>query len=658
MLEGTSFGKYRLIELLGRGGMGEVWRAFDTATDRVVALKILPSEISNDEVFQQRFRREAHSAARLSSPHLIPIHTYGEIDGRLFVDMQLIQGRDLQTVLNNGPLPPERAVAIIDQVAKALHAAHRNGLLHRDVKPSNILLDADDFAYLFDFGIARATDDLALTAAGDFVGTWHYMAPERFSTKPIDSRSDIYSLSCVLYECLTAQHPFPGNTLERQITGHLTSPPPRPSNTNPALPPGLDTVIAKGMAKHPGDRYDTAVDLARAAREALTAPPAAPPEPPTLMRPAIPEHVHYGARPGNRAPVPMPQAPPRQTGPHATAPQTGPPRTALPQHASPQHVHGPPTLARPLPTLPPTPAREPAPARGSAPTPSRPWWRRKAAALSVAALVAVAATVAGLVVFGRSDSAHDEFQQVTLPFTGLRDPQGLSVDYGGTVYVADTEHNRILALHPGSKTPDQLPFEGLSFPTGVTADPNGSIYVNDAGNKRVLVLRYGASAPITLPFTDLGNPTGLTVDSSRTVYVTDTARNRVVALTDGSNTQTEVPFTGLNGPTGLVVSGNGTIYVSDGGNNRILMLPTDTKKQVPVPFKGLKQPGGVTLDSQGAVYVTDSGNNRALKLPAGSSDQIELPFTGLNYPWGLSVDNRGNIYVGGRNDQILELQRK
>ncbi|RFZ16407.1 Serine/threonine-protein kinase PknH [Mycobacterium marinum] len=121
LLEGTSFGKYRLLELLGRGGMGEVWRAYDPVTDRVVAVKILPAEISDDEVFQQRFRREAHVAARLTSPHLIPIHTYGEIDGRLFVDMRLIEGHDLQSVLSRGPLPPARAVHIIDQVAKALN---------------------------------------------------------------------------------------------------------------------------------------------------------------------------------------------------------------------------------------------------------------------------------------------------------------------------------------------------------------------------------------------------------------------------------------------------------------------------------------------------------------------------------------------------------
>jgi len=162
-LDGTPFGRYRLVELLGRGGMGEVWRAYDTVTDRIVAIKLLPANLSADADFQQRFRREAHAAARLNSPHVVPIHDYGEIDGRLFVSMRLIEGRDLKTVLADGRLEPARAVRIIDQVAKALHAAHEVGLLHRDIKPSNILLDRDDFAYLIDFGIARAADETRLT---------------------------------------------------------------------------------------------------------------------------------------------------------------------------------------------------------------------------------------------------------------------------------------------------------------------------------------------------------------------------------------------------------------------------------------------------------------------------------------------------------------
>jgi serine/threonine protein kinase len=173
------FGRYRLIELIGRGGMGEVWRAFDTDTDRIVAIKVLPAHFSDNEDFKQRFRREAHAAARLNTPHVIPIHHYGEIDGRLYVDMRLIEGRDLEAVLADGPLEPARAVRIIEQVAKALHAAHEVGLLHRDVKPSNILLDRDDFAYLIDFGIARAADETRLTKSGNTIGTFQYIAPER-----------------------------------------------------------------------------------------------------------------------------------------------------------------------------------------------------------------------------------------------------------------------------------------------------------------------------------------------------------------------------------------------------------------------------------------------------------------------------------------------
>ncbi|MFZ0902463.1 MAG: serine/threonine-protein kinase, partial [Mycobacterium sp.] len=195
-MEGTPFGRYRLVELLGRGGMGEVWRARDTAANnRTVAIKLLPPHLAQDHTFVARFRREADAAARLNSPHVIPIHNYGEIDGRLYVDMRLIEGRDLQTALADGPLPPGRAVRIIEQVAKALQAAHRVGLVHRDVKPSNILLDEDDFAYLIDFGIARAADQTRMTGTGNIIGSWPYMSPERLRAGQVDARADIYALA-------------------------------------------------------------------------------------------------------------------------------------------------------------------------------------------------------------------------------------------------------------------------------------------------------------------------------------------------------------------------------------------------------------------------------------------------------------------------------
>src|SRR5215204_1156157 len=240
MVERPPFGRYQLVELLGRGGMGEVWRAHDTATDRIVAIKVLPPGLANDDVFQQRFRREARAAAQLNEPHVIPIHGYGDIDGRLYVDMRLIEGRDLETILREGPLAPARAVTLIDQVAQALHAAHRVRLVHRDVKPSNVLVNEFDFAYLIDFGIARSADETRLTDTTTMIGTWQYMAPERIEGGDVDARADIYALACVLYECLTGAQPYPGDGAPSQIAWHLTIPPPRPSITRPGVPANFD----------------------------------------------------------------------------------------------------------------------------------------------------------------------------------------------------------------------------------------------------------------------------------------------------------------------------------------------------------------------------------------------------------------------------------
>jgi serine/threonine protein kinase len=267
-LDATPFGHYQLLELLGRGGMGQVFRAHDTDTDRIVALKVLPSHLAGDPVFQQRFRREAHAAAALSDPHVVPIHGYGEIDGQLYLDMRLIDGEDLGTVLSeaDGPLAAERAVTIVEQVAAALDAAHAVGLVHRDVKPSNIFVAARDFVYLIDFGIARTTSQTGLTSVGSTLGTMAYMAPERFKTGQSDPRSDVYALTCVLHECLTGGRPYSGDSLEQQLAGHLVAPPPRPSTINPALPKGFDEVVAKGMAKDPDQRYQSAGELADAAR--------------------------------------------------------------------------------------------------------------------------------------------------------------------------------------------------------------------------------------------------------------------------------------------------------------------------------------------------------------------------------------------------------
>ena len=272
-MDETPFGHYRLQKLIGRGGMGEVYQAFDTKTDRVVALKVLPPHLAQDASFQQRFKHESHAAAGVNDPHIVPIHGYGEIDDRLYLDMRLIEGRNLGAMLAKAdrPLEPAFAVDIAEQVGMALDAAHAAGLIHRDVKPSNILITDHDFVYLIDFGLARTAGEAGVTTAGNTLGTLAYMAPERFENGKADPRSDIYALTCVLYECLTGVRPYPVDSLEQQIAGHMVSEPPRPSATDPRLA-AFDSVIAKGMAKKPAKRYQTGAELAEAARAALAVP--------------------------------------------------------------------------------------------------------------------------------------------------------------------------------------------------------------------------------------------------------------------------------------------------------------------------------------------------------------------------------------------------
>ena len=272
------FGRYELLEIIGRGGMGEVYRAHDTERERIVALKLLPTHLASDESFKARFRRESRLAARLNDPHIIPIHDFGEIDGSLYIDMRLVEGRDLGSIVEtDGPLPPATAVNIISQVASALDAAHRNGLIHRDVKPSNILIAEDDeqdeaepFAYLVDFGIARpvAQDGTALTATAGTIGTVAYMSPERIAGQIGDKSTDIYALGCVLYEAITGHKPFGGEPFAIMYA-HLHAPPPQVSAAVPGVPVALDEAVARAMAKDPADRQPSAGTFAAQARRAL-----------------------------------------------------------------------------------------------------------------------------------------------------------------------------------------------------------------------------------------------------------------------------------------------------------------------------------------------------------------------------------------------------
>ena len=228
---GTDFLGYRIEELIGRGGMGVVYRAYDLRLKRPVALKLVAPSLARDERFRERFARESELVMSLEHPNVVPIYDAGDVDGRVYLAMRLVDGSDLGSLLrSDGALEPARAIAISAQIAAALDAAHASGLVHRDVKPSNVLLDASEHVYLADFGLTRRLDDDGGVAGeGRSIGTPAYLAPEQLDRAPIDGSADVYSLGCVLYECLTGEPVFPRSSRLAVAWAHLEEEPPKPS---------------------------------------------------------------------------------------------------------------------------------------------------------------------------------------------------------------------------------------------------------------------------------------------------------------------------------------------------------------------------------------------------------------------------------------------
>jgi len=288
---GTDIGGYRLETMLGEGGMGTVYLATRAADGRRAAVKIPKAELAQEPSFQQRFEREASYAASIEHPAIIEVFDAGAHEGTPYMAMRYVPGADLKEVLSrDAPLDPARTLAVLRQIAGALDAAHAAGLVHRDVKPGNVMIasgegeDPAGQAFVTDFGLAKnpGADSIALTAAGQFVGTTDYVPPEQIMGKELDHRIDIYALGCVLFECLAARVPFHGDGDLQVLYAHLQDPPPKVTDYRSDLPPAIDDVVAKAMEKEPEDRFATCCELIEAAERALGAvapPPAAPGEP-------------------------------------------------------------------------------------------------------------------------------------------------------------------------------------------------------------------------------------------------------------------------------------------------------------------------------------------------------------------------------------------
>jgi serine/threonine protein kinase, bacterial len=550
------FGPYRLEELIGRGGMGEVYRAFDTVRKRPVALKRLRPDLIADPEFQARFRAESELAARLRSAHVIPIHDYGEIDGRLFIDMRLVDGEDMSDRLAaRGGMDATDVVHVIGQIAGALDAAHAAGLVHRDVKPSNVLLSPGDgvngqeFAYLVDFGIARAADGTgSLTGSGPIVGTVDYMAPERFERGAADHRVDVYALACVMFEALTGMKPFLTESLAALLYSHLNAPPPRPSVRRPGVSAAFDAVIARGMAKNPDARYASCGALAAAARAALQASPVA------------------------AGPVPVSDGPRRHSGRHG--------RHGRPDTDATQDLRAPGRIAG-------SPPHE----FGSPSVPTGPRsrrFRRGWAIAGVAGLAAAAATVGG-VLLTRSDPAQ--------LFAAGADPTVLRV-----ADVLPISYALGIAVDPSSDR----------YYVGALADePVGT-------TRKLEVQTYRGSAPTPTGTMSLPEETlaGLAVaaDGSRLAALTWTVPDNLAA-TPGyvltvidPNTQAATATVQLSGPIeSLVLSPDGTRAYLVGGSDLQVVDTVGGRLIITVPLGAAAQDVAVTPDGRSVLVTSSTG---------------------------------------------------
>jgi serine/threonine protein kinase len=309
---------YRLDALAGRGGMGVVFRATHIALERRVAVKLIAPELAVDEMFRQRFQRESRVAASIDHPHVIPIFDAGDEDGQLYVAMRYVDGTDLGAlVTEQGSLEQSQAVDLIAQVSDALDAAHRRGLVHRDVKPANVLLESRSsgyHAYLTDFGLVKTVGAASgvATRTGQYLGTPDYAAPEQVLGADVDARTDVYALGCMLYQVIAGKAPFEGDTDVAKMFAHLSQPPPSLSEAKPDVPRALDGVIRRALAKEPDQRQGSAGELAAAARDAIAvpAPTTASPGARTVPSPqadTVPAPTEHARRP---EPVEPPERPP------------------------------------------------------------------------------------------------------------------------------------------------------------------------------------------------------------------------------------------------------------------------------------------------------------------------------------------------------------
>jgi len=592
---------YRIEQVVGRGGMGVVYRATNLALGQVEALKLIAPELAADDEFRERFRRETRLAATLRGhPHAITIYSAGERDGVLFLAMEFVEGSNLGDLLRrDGALEPARAVDLLGQVAGALDAAHAQGLVHRDVKPANVVIateDGRDRAYLTDFGLAKQLDSrTAMSATGVIVGTVAYMAPEQAQGRPVDARTDIYALGCVFFEMVTGRVPFPRDDQVAVIYAHLTEPPPAVSGVRAGLHPALDGVVAKAMAKDPGERYLSAGDFARDAAAALQ---------------------------GTRV-----------TGPE-TVVATGQARPLGPS----------------VPPEPPTPARSegaPEPAGGpgrAAPAGRRPQARLVAAAAAGAVVVAVAVIAATGVL---SSGGHARPRPVPHLIGVGRNPDAVAVGQGG-VWVANSNDNTVTRIDPSSG-------RVVGNPVPVGKDPYalaigaGAVWVANNNDDTVTRIDPSSGRVVGNPIPVGVGPQGIAVGPGG-VWVANSGDGTVSRIDPSSGTVIGGPITVGKLPEGIA-DGAGGVWVACFGPNTVTRIDPGSGAVIGSPISAGLGAYGIAVGG-GGVWVANDADNTVTRIDPSSGIVIGGPIPVGKGPFAVAV-GQGGVWVANSTDDTV-----
>ena len=711
---GSHIASYQLEERLGQGGMAVVFRAYDSRLDRRVALKLMAPGFSDDDAFRQRFIQESRAAAAVDDPHIIPVFEAGEADGVLFLAMRLVRGGDVRSLIDRiGPLPPARAAEIVAQVASALDAAHARGLVHRDVKPANMLLEAapgtdrPDHVYLSDFGLTKTSLAASgLTATGQFLGTVEYVAPEQIESRPLDGRCDQYALACSAFEMLCGEPPFRREQSISVLYAHLSEPPPQIRLRRSELPDGIEAVLAKALSKAPADRYATCGEFASALHAALGSAGSGP----------------GGAPAGRRATeIAMPGASARGSAAPDAAAGAQPPWAAAasqPSAAEPTQAAGYPARAgrtdpsagqrddttRPAPsaTARTDPHHTARPDRaGLEPTqPRRPWWRRPVPIAGIAVLALLLGGGGYVLASGGHQAAgnHKASGHTSAPGSGSTaaalplppcgtataaaasrpiaaasaaiggKPFGLGVTPDGRYSFVSTGSGLAVLRNDGSTAPVLLRTIAAAGANGeVAVTPDGRFAVAAAGSGAMVVNVSGAVAgqPVVTTLTSgTGKgPDAVLVTADGYVFVSmqktdDVAVFKFAGATGSGDFIGFVP-TGKQ-PVGLTARGS-TLYVTNLVGNTITMVDLNKAKTSPAasvlatvpvgcgPARALVSPDGKVL------WVTSRLSNTLLgfSLPRLRSDPghalIAKVAVGAQPIGEAFIDRGAKIVVGDSN---------